>query len=361
MKFFSSLTAIIVTLAAMSHAQKGEIKKQWIDLSAKVQNTYDEFNLLKDSSPDPETLLKAVSEIDTALDRLVTAGELRSHTIEIKIPDSKNAQEYFEKKIAPLKASIKDIGKTYGIHTASEMGDLGARFYVNTIKSNSIVKMHIRLPEKEMKAYLAKVKKTGIITKIPTLPKKTKSVKATKLYSYNDGDHWFIVDSFARRVQLIIHSLDTAEKYSHLPYKFGSADPSNGGFDCSGATSYVLKKTGLKPPRTSAQQFIWIRDKGKIRLIGKTIRSVSDPAFRTILPGDLVFWSGTYTPTDGRTVNISHVGIYLGTEKDGRHIMACATNGRSYRGKKGNGFGIYDFKIPRKNSKATFIGYGSPL
>jgi len=157
------------------------------------------------------------------------------------------------------------------------------------------------------------------------------------------------------------HSLNTADEYSHLPYKFGSADPKNGGFDCSGATSFVMKKTGLMPPRTSAQQFIWIRDEGKIHSIGKKISSIDHPLFSHLLPGDLLFWSGTYTPTDGRKVNISHVGIYLGTEADGRHIMACASSGRSYRGKKGNGYGIYDFKLPSKTSKATFVGYGSPL
>lgn len=198
-------------------------------------------------------------------------------------------------------------------------------------------------------------KKSRAIEKIAKL---TKTGKHT---ACQIDQHWFTADSYAKRILIISHALDTAQQYSHLPYKFGSADPSNGGFDCSGATSYVLKKAGLKPPRTSAQQFIWIRDKEKIQLIGKKITTVSDPAFNAMLPGDLVFWSGTYTPTDGRTVKISHVGIYLGTEKDGRHIMACATNGRSYRGKKGNGFGIYDFKLPSKTSKATFVGYGSPL
>ena len=173
------------------------------------------------------------------------------------------------------------------------------------------------------------------------------------------SSHWFSIPAYAQRSLIIIHALQTVDSYKHLPYKFGSNDPKNGGFDCSGASSFVLKKIGLRPPRTSAQQFTWLKDNGKIHLVNKTTTSLSHSDFSHLKPGDLLFWSGTYVPTDGRTVNITHVGIYLGTEKDGRHIMACATNGRSYRGKKGNGFGIYDFKLPSKTSKSTFVGYGA--
>lgn len=163
-----------------------------------------------------------------------------------------------------------------------------------------------------------------------------------------------------QRQLLVAHALKAAKKYNHLPYKFGGSSPSSGGFDCSGATAYLMSNVGLNPPRTSAQQFIWLRDKGLIHKISSDVRKVSDPEFKHLKLGDLLFWSGTYEPTDGRTVKITHVGIYVGKDKDGRHIMACASNGRSYRGKKGNGFGIYDFKIPSKSSKSKFVGYGSP-
>ena len=163
----------------------------------------------------------------------------------------------------------------------------------------------------------------------------------------------------APRQSLVSQAKQTVKEYGHLPYKFGGADPKSGGFDCSGAMSYVMKRCGYKPPRTSAQQYVWIRDKAKIHLVGKKVQSFADPAFKNLRVGDLLFWSGTYKPKDGRKVNISHVGIYLGKEADGRRIMACASEGRSYRGKKGNGYGIYDFKLPRKTSKSTFVGYGS--
>ena len=163
----------------------------------------------------------------------------------------------------------------------------------------------------------------------------------------------------ARR-QLIKIALDTARQNRWLKYKFGGATPSAGGFDCSGAMYYVLRRAGLHPPRTSAQQFIWLRNAGKIHTTSGRPKSLDDKTFSHLTPGDLLFWSGTYTPTDGRTVNITHVSMYLGREKAGRHVMIGATKGRSYRGKRGDGYGVYDFKLPRKGSRARFVGYGSP-
>ena len=62
-----------------------------------------------------------------------------------------------------------------------------------------------------------------------------------------------------------------------------------------------------------------------------------------------------------KIVNITHVAMYLGREKtDGLQIMANATDGRSYRGTKANGYGVYDFSMPGKESKSKLVGYGSP-
>lgn len=145
-----------------------------------------------------------------------------------------------------------------------------------------------------------------------------------------------------------------------LKYKFGGASPSAGGFDCSGAMYYVLRKAGYKPPRTSAQQYLWIRDRGMMHTMPAGVNDLTHAAFKHLKPGDLLFWSGTYVPSDGRKVRITHVSMYLGREKDGRHVMAGATKGRSYRGRRGDGFGVYDFKLPRKSSRARFVGYGTP-
>ncbi|MBT8043436.1 MAG: C40 family peptidase [Verrucomicrobiae bacterium] len=164
----------------------------------------------------------------------------------------------------------------------------------------------------------------------------------------------------ANRQKLIKQALYTASNNKWLKYKFGGANPSAGGFDCSGAMYYILRHAGYQPPRTSAQQYVWLRNAKLITKVEGRPLSLDDKAFNKLTPGDLLFWSGTYRPTDGRTVNITHVSLYLGKEKDGRHVMAGASKGRSYRGKKGDGYGVYDFRLPRKGSKSRFVGFGSP-
>jgi cell wall-associated NlpC family hydrolase len=47
--------------------------------------------------------------------------------------------------------------------------------------------------------------------------------------------------------------MKTAAAQKGKPYRYGAAGPH--AFDCSGFTSYVLKKQGVKLPRTTAQQY----------------------------------------------------------------------------------------------------------
>jgi len=162
------------------------------------------------------------------------------------------------------------------------------------------------------------------------------------------------------RRKLISTALATVSNNEWLKYKFGGSDPSAGGFDCSGAMCYVMRAAGHKPPRTSAQQYLWLRDAGKLTVVRHHPVALGDKVFAKLTPGDLVFWSGTYIPTDGRSVKITHVALYLGKEKDGRQVMVGASKGRSYRGKKGDGYGVYDFRMPGKASKSRFVGFGSP-
>jgi hypothetical protein len=143
-------------------------------------------------------------------------------------------------------------------------------------------------------------------------------------------------------------------------YIFGSADPARGGFDCSGAMFYLLLKMGIDPPRSSATQFDWIEEAGLLVKVPAGITSMDDESFDKLRPGDLLFWAGTYDPKDGRTNRITHVQMYLGKEKkDGRRVMIGSTDGRSYRGRRQCGFGVYDFKLPGKQSKSRFVGYGT--
>ncbi len=165
----------------------------------------------------------------------------------------------------------------------------------------------------------------------------------------------------ADRKKLIDGAVAVARDSPWLPYRFGGSSPEEGGFDCSGAMCFVLRKAGLEPPRTSAEQYQWLKDAGRLREIPADARELDDASMAKLRPGDLLFWGGTYVPTDGREVKVTHVAIYLGHEKkDGLAVMINATDGRSYRGKKANGYGVYDFRLPREGSRAVFMGYGTP-
>ena len=168
-------------------------------------------------------------------------------------------------------------------------------------------------------------------------------------------------DLDARRRGLIESACQTRKEHPSLRYQYGGADPKDGGFDCSGSMYYILRKYGLKPPRTSAGQFDWVKEAGNLTLVPEGTTSFEAEVFASLRPGDLLFWSGTYTPTDGRTNKITHVQMYLGREKeDGRQVMIGASDGRSYRGIQRNGFGVFDFRLPRKGSKGRFVGFGPP-
>jgi cell wall-associated NlpC family hydrolase len=72
-----------------------------------------------------------------------------------------------------------------------------------------------------------------------------------------------------------------AARYAGIMYRYGGTTPA--GFDCSGYTSYVMRRVGVSLPRTSGAQ-------------RAAARRVSRGA---AVPGDLVFMPG-------------HVGIYAG-------------------------------------------------
>ncbi len=163
------------------------------------------------------------------------------------------------------------------------------------------------------------------------------------------------------RKKLVTTALSVARGNGWLRYKFGSGDPKNKGFDCSGAMSHVLRTLSYKIPRSSSEQYLWIKKNKRFTPVDPKVISLKDPVFQKLTPGDLVFWSGTYSPTDGRKTKITHVGMYLGTEKkDGRPVMICSSKGRSYRGARRDGYGVYDFKLPSSSSKSKFVGFDPP-
>jgi len=141
----------------------------------------------------------------------------------------------------------------------------------------------------------------------------------------------------------------------NLGYKYGSADPAQGGMDCSGTIYYLLNQEGLKNvPRSSDTQYIWVRKAGTFRaVLGSTLDSFE---FSELKPGDLLFWGGTYAIK--RNIPVTHTMIYLGVAKsDGLPLMVGASDGRTYRGKKCFGVSVFEFRLPDAKSKSRFFGY----
>jgi hypothetical protein len=161
----------------------------------------------------------------------------------------------------------------------------------------------------------------------------------------------------ARR-RLIGAALAVAWESPWLPYLAAGSSPEDGGFDCSGATYFVMRKAGLVPARSSGAQMEWLKQHGKLRRVAAEARDREHPSFIDLKPGDLLFWA---VPKSGGAFRVHHVAMYLGTEKkDGRPVMIGSTDGRSYRGQKANGYGLQDFRLPRAESPSRLIGYGTP-
>jgi cell wall-associated NlpC family hydrolase len=148
----------------------------------------------------------------------------------------------------------------------------------------------------------------------------------------------------------------------NLGYTYGSADPANGGMDCSGFVYYVLRQNGFPDvPRDSSQQYVWVRKAGDFN----AVLSRHDDSFEldALKPGDLLFWRGTYDID--RDPPITHTMIYLGREKrTKKRVMVGSSDGRTYDGKQRWGVSVFDFKLPPPPSSGDakispmFVGYG---
>ncbi len=184
-------------------------------------------------------------------------------------------------------------------------------------------------------------------------PKAPASIPPTQIVGY---------ETYSPNVRKVLDlSLELTNQ--NLGYKYGSADPKNGGMDCSGFIYYVLKQNGVKdPPRDAREQYIWVRKAGTFQ----AVLAHRDDSFElnALKPGDLLFWSGTYNVD--RDPAITHTMIYLGREKGtNRRIMVGSSDGRTYNGQQKFGVSVFDFNVGPAKTKSsdersvpTFVGYG---
>jgi peptidoglycan DL-endopeptidase CwlO len=168
-------------------------------------------------------------------------------------------------------------------------------------------------------------------------------------------------DSYPPKVRQILDA-GLALTKQNLGYTYGSADPKNGGMDCSGFVYYVLQQNGFPDvPRDSSQQYVWVRKGGNF----KAVVSRKEDSFELddLKPGDLLFWRGTYNID--RDPPITHTMIYLGREKrTKKRVMLGSSDGRTYDGKQRWGVSVFDFKLPPPPQSGdakispVFVGYG---
>jgi hypothetical protein len=131
--------------------------------------------------------------------------------------------------------------------------------------------------------------------------------------------------------------------------------------DCSGTIYYLLHSQGFRDvPRDSSGQYVWARKQGRFFAVVST--KADSFEFKDLMPGDLMFWSGTYQVE--RDIPISHVMLYLGSEKrTGKRIMFGSSDGRSYDGVQRWGVSVFDFKMPKNDPnnlekrRVDFVGY----
>jgi len=168
--------------------------------------------------------------------------------------------------------------------------------------------------------------------------------------------------AFPPLLWLLMCNAGLALTRENLGYTYGSADPANGGMDCSGFIYYILKQNGFPDvPRDSSQQYVWVRKAGNFYAV--LSRKEDSFEFDDLKPGDLLFWRGTYNID--RDPPITHTMIYLGREKrTNKRVMVGSSDGRTYDGKQRWGVSVFDFKMPPPPNSGdakispVFVGYG---
>lgn len=183
--------------------------------------------------------------------------------------------------------------------------------------------------------------------------KKTDTAPATPTPSTNNLRVTDLI-GYKAQPEAVQKLIDEANKLSHknLAYRWGSADPTAGGMDCSGTIQYLLHAHVQSVPRQADQMYRWVWQHGKFYSVnGSTFNSFE---FNKLKPGDLLFWRDTYSVN--RDPPITHVMLYLGKNKYGQRLMFGSANSGKHQGQKKYGVSVYDFRLSAYQGR--FVGYG---
>ena len=146
----------------------------------------------------------------------------------------------------------------------------------------------------------------------------------------------------------------------NLTYLPNSHDPKSRGMDCSGAIYHLFQSLGHTDiPRQSDQIAQWLIEKSTLNSVNDS-HSLSAPAFDSLKPGDLLFWTTSDAPK-ARQMPITHVMLYLGTHKTtGKPLLFGSSDGRTYAGQRRTGVSVFDLTLPKATSKSTLHSFGPP-
>ncbi len=175
-------------------------------------------------------------------------------------------------------------------------------------------------------------------------PSKVQSIPINQIVGYEE---------FSPKIKKLINqALILTQK--DLIYLYGSADPQQGGMDCSGTIYYLLKLNKVVDvPRSSSEIYKWVVKEGRFHPVSSGDFSSND--FSHLKPGDLLFWEGTYKTNHNPP--ITHVMLYIGANKKNQPLMFGSSDGRTYQDKQMRGVSVFDFKLPTAGVSAKFIGY----
>jgi len=177
------------------------------------------------------------------------------------------------------KGTVLKVGKTIKVPTAS------------TSKKKSF-KLAKKSKKHSVKTSTAKKRHTE-----KKLAKALKGIKSQKLSKVKKSNRFALSDILFSKHSSSVKGkklIAIAKKKLGRRYVWGATGQKNT-FDCSGLTSYVCKKNGIKIPRRAIEQSKY----------GKYVSR------KDLKPGDLIF----FDTSKQRKGYVNHVGIYIGNNK----------------------------------------------